>query len=244
MKAPLRVPCAQVREGRWELPAEVARYVVKVHRLREGDSLQLFDPEQSVSALAQIAHVQFPLVEVDVRELVQTEQKSLPVTLFQSLGKGDKPDQAVEDATVLGMQRVVFLESERTVVKWSGGGLRGDRLRRIAVQAARQCGRGDLPELEGPWSWEQTLDALSGSFALLCAWHETARPLLQVLEDWVPEQPLSLLVGPEGGFSEREVEEARERGCQVVSLGPLVLRTEAAATVSLGAIRAFAEARS
>lgn len=241
MKPPLRVPSFDLHEGLHRLAEETARYVAKVHRARPGDELRVFDPGARLEADGVVVEVQRESVIVRLAGLRQIEPQGMPVTLLQALGKGDKPEQVIEDATVLGAERVVLVQTERSVVRDTSSD-RARRWHRISVEAARQSGRGDLPELVGPVSLAEALDADRArdpeALRLVFAWHERTRPLLDVLPDW-GARPLSLLVGPEGGLSAREVEGAVEAGFVPVGLGPLVLRTETAATVALGVARAW-----
>lgn len=239
MKPPLRVPAQNLISGRFGLDAESSHYVCKVHRVRVGDELRLFDPESGREATGTVKSAHPNRVDLDVGELLDAPSVSLPLTLLQALGKGDKPEQSIRDATVLGASKVVLLQTERTVVK-VGKNDRSERYRKVAIEAARQSGRSDVPEIEGPVEFTWALQQSRHELKLVCAWHVAARPLLVALSDWNGKRPLALLIGPEGGLSETELEAALREGFAPVSLGPLVLRTETAATVALGVIAAHA----
>lgn len=243
-RGPLRVPVAPLRSGRLELDEGTSRYVVRVHRLGPGAPLLLFDPEAGLEATAELVSDRLPRAEIEVGEVTATAARpGWRVTLLQAIGKGDKPEQVVRDATVLGAQRVVFVETERCVARASGADRRL-RERRVAVEAARQAGRGDLPELVGPRRLAATLaDMATAEHKLVCGWASDAEPLLVALESWLPEQELVLLIGPEGGLTSGEVQAARQAGFRPVSLGAFVLRTETAATVALGIVQSYAEAQ-
>ncbi len=242
MKPTLRVPVAALRPGVLELDADTTRYVARVHRRGAGDALCLFDPEAGTQAEARIESSAGARLSCLVFEVTPAKVGSMPVTLLQALGKGDKPEQAISDATVLGAERVLLVETERSVAKLRGD-TRSERHHRVAVAAARQSGRGQLPEVVGPLGYGDALESLDATRRLVCAWHPSARPLLVALEDWDGRAPLALLIGPEGGLSGPELEAALARGFEAVSLGPWVLRTETAATVALGVVSAVAAAR-
>ncbi len=168
----------------------------------------------------------------------------MPVSLIQAVGKADKPEQVVRDATALGVQRISFVSTARSVAK-SAGPERQGRLLRVAVEAARQSLRGDLPELTTHRSLESLFEERGPSeeLRLLCAVSEQAEPLAGVVQRTWGESggaalpPLLLLIGPEGGFEPDEIEAARRVGFTAVGLGPLVLRTETAAIAALGYLR-------
>jgi 16S rRNA (uracil1498-N3)-methyltransferase len=246
----LRVPLAPLVSGQAVLDEATGRYVARVHRLRVGDSFVGFDPEAGTEASCTVENDRLPDVLVSIGEVSPTPARpSWDVTLLQAVGKGDKPDQVVRDATVLGARRVVLVHTERTVARAEGAHKR-ERERRIAVEAARQSGRGDVPEILGPLAIEDALDsaALGGAVSstatkrlgLVLCFREDSEPLLTRLTAWQAGQSLSVLVGPEGGFSSGEVEQAVAAGFLPTSLGAFVLRTETAATVALGVVQCHA----
>jgi 16S rRNA (uracil1498-N3)-methyltransferase len=234
--ATLRVPLSRLAAGERELDAEQARYVSHVHRLGAGDRLLLFDPEARLEAEAQIVAcgraVRLRLDEPRPATLVAHR----PVTVIQSLAKGTKVDDVVRDATELGATAVLVAEARRSVKR--GGDAK--RWRRVAVEAARQCGRGDVPTVEGPLALEALLGRGLGPGVLgLCLHPEGDRALGEALAA-APGAPITLLIGPEGGFCDEELAAARAAGYQLVALGPFVLRAETACAAALGAVLAQA----
>ena len=127
------------------------------------------------------------------------------------------------------------MESARTIVKLGErAGSRVARWRKIADEAARQCGRGDRLAVNDPTSLEDALDRSRDDLRLILSPRATERAgaLLRSLGD----ESVAVLVGPEGGFDDRELDRAVARGFYAVSLGSLVLRTETVAAAILGAI--------
>jgi 16S rRNA (uracil1498-N3)-methyltransferase len=233
----LRVPVHHLESGDVTLDAGASRYVARVRRLREGDRVLLFHPREGREAEATVLEIGRSGVRCRVQAV--RDATTLPgrsVTLLQGIGKGEKLDAIVRDATELGATRVVVVETRRSVVRLGDRGkARIERLRRIADQAARQCGRGDAPEVTGPLAWPEAL-RLSDSRALrLCLWERASEPAGPALSRLTPGQPLVIAVGPEGGLEEAEVETARSFGFVDVSLGPFILRTETVAAAVLGA---------
>ena len=220
------------------LDPEASRYVGRVHRAREGDTLLLFDPVTAREATATVLATTRDGVRCKVGEVRPSVLRPRrPATLVQAIGKGDKLDAIARDATELGATRIVATETARGIVKLGARAEeRMGRLRRIATEAARQCGRGDVPELIGPLPWDAALRrAVEPSGVLLCLWERATDPVGPLLRALGPEQPLVLAVGPEGGLEEAEVAAARALGYAIVSLGPFILRTETVAAAMLGA---------
>lgn len=228
--------------GLRRLEGAALRYVARVHRLGAGDSLFCFDPAAAVEGLAVLQRDAGGLL-CDVGELHPTSYRPLPVTLIQGLAKGVRPDTTLRDATALGAQRVAFIETERGVVHVPSerAESRMARWRRIAAEAARQSGRGDLPVIEGPSALETWLAKADQPHRLVLV--PGAPPLLARLARWDPREPVCVLVGPEGGFSAAEQRLAVSAGFLPASLGPTILRTELAAAAVLGALVAQAAAR-
>jgi 16S rRNA (uracil1498-N3)-methyltransferase len=169
--------------------------------------------------------------------------RALPIRLIQGLGKADKPDEVIRAATALGAAAVTLVHTERSVARVSSerSAARLERWKRIAVEAARQSGRGDVPELSGP-------AGLSDVLALVTAPHRVtlspdAPPLFQRLAAWRSHMELALLVGPEGGFDADELRAAGDAGFLPASLGATTLRTELAGVAALGALVAWSAVR-
>lgn len=240
MARSLRVPLRGLVPGEVELDAPTARYVVRVRRLSAGQRFVAFDPERAVEADAEIRRVEGPVV-CGVGAL--RPAAALPpydVTVLQCVGKADKPDRVVRDATALGARRIVFVESSRVVARL---GERSERRRSrwaaIAAQSSRQAGRGDVPAVQGPLPFDAALDAVASTRSRkLCLASAAERSLDAALAGWTADEPVVVLVGPEGGLSEAELERASGAGYLGVSLGPFVLRTETAVVAVLGAIAA------
>ncbi len=236
----VRLPWSLLVEGRMPLDRDASHYVARVRRLAEGDTLEVFDPTTRSEADAVVS-------AVDARGNVTLEvgvvraSRRLPgraVTLLQGLGKGDKLDAIVRDATELGATAIRPVLTRRSVPT-RGSDARVDRWRRVAVEAARQCGRGDVPTVDEPAPLGPALDGACDDARIVFV--PTARdPLGTHLATLAPTTSIALLVGPEGGLDDDEVEAALAAGFVPCRLGAFVLRTETMAAAALGAIAALA----
>jgi len=219
------------------LDREASRYVARVHRRRPGDRLLLFDPEARLEADATVLAVGREVQVLVAAPRPPASPGGLPVTVLQAVGKGEKVDRVVRDATALGAARVVVVQAARSVADAaSRAPRRQERWRSVAVQAARQCGRGELPALDGPWPLEEALERVAADAGPSVCLDPGGRALRLVLDAWRPPEPLVIAVGPEGGFTGEEIERLRSRGFTLARLGPFTLRTEVAAAAALGAI--------
>jgi 16S rRNA (uracil1498-N3)-methyltransferase len=233
----LRVPATDLAEGERVLPREAASYVVNVHRLAPGARFLLFDPEARVECEATLERTGRDVVARLDPPRPATNVPSFATAVVQCVGKADKLDQVVRDATELGMTELLPAISARSVARKTSEGA-VQRLRRIAVEAARQCGRGDLPRVAPPRPLPDVLDELAAEVRI--ALDPAAKtPVAELLAK--PAASYAFLIGPEGGLAPEELQLAAARGFRAARLGRFTLRTETAAAAILGALAAFAD---
>lgn len=242
MSRTIRCAVVPLREGRQTLEPEVARYLLRVHRLRQGDSFIAFDPELRLEAVATLTSDHPKVAVCDIAAPgPATLVSTLPVTLLQALGKGDKVDRVVRDATQLGAQRIVLIETERSVPQLADKHAGKERrYARIALEAARQSGRGDLPALDGPMGLTAALASVVEASIKLAFHVSGPTSLRQLLSPRASEhKSIAACIGPEGGFTDSELEALALAGFSLVHLGPFTLRTETAAIAALAAIAEY-----
>ncbi|MBE3553518.1 MAG: 16S rRNA (uracil(1498)-N(3))-methyltransferase [Thermicanus sp.] len=166
------------------------------------------------------------------------EERELPVkvTLAQGLSKGEKMDWIIQKATELGVFAILPFTSSRTIVKLDKTKEQDRILRwqRIAKEAAEQCHRTYLPQILPPVPYEKLLQMAQGyDFSFIPYEKEGSRSLLPFVEKIPVNRRILVVIGPEGGFSEEEVQRAEKEGIYPVSLGKRILRTETAAIAAL-----------
>ena len=154
------------------------------------------------------------------------------ITLFQGLPKSDKMDLIVQKCVELGVDRIVPVSTKRAVVKLDAK-KEQTRLKRwntISESAAKQSGRGVIPEVSGVMSFGKALEEAKKLDVLLIPYEraENMAKTRQVMGEIRPGQSVGIFIGPEGGFEESEVEEAVAAGAQAITLGKRILRTETA----------------
>lgn len=154
------------------------------------------------------------------------------ITLFQGLPKSDKMDLIVQKCVELGVDRIVPVSTKRAVVKLDAK-KEQTRLKRwntISESAAKQSGRGVIPEVSGVMSFGKALEEAKKLDVLLIPYEraEHMTETRRVMGEIRPGQSVGIFIGPEGGFEESEVEEAVAAGAQAITLGRRILRTETA----------------
>jgi 16S rRNA (uracil1498-N3)-methyltransferase len=229
------VPRADIRDGLVRFSPEQAHQIVRVLRLRPGDPVQVFD---GTGCELRAELVATAATETSGRVTGSTRRPSAKVrlSLAQVVPRGAHMDLIVAKATELGVTRLVLLEGAHSVRR---GAERLARWRRIAVEAAEQCGRVEVPELASLGDLDAFLAGHpSAEPLILCHDGVDATPLSALCAGLVEVAALSLLVGSEGGFDPDEVARCRAAGARPAWLGPRLLRAETAALAALAVVQA------
>ncbi|PYC23558.1 16S rRNA (uracil(1498)-N(3))-methyltransferase [Aquipseudomonas alcaligenes] len=220
---------ASLSLGQLELPEAQAHYIGRVLRHAAGDAVQLFDGSGQ-EYRGELIEVGKKAVRVELREQLAGQAESpLRIHLGQGLSRGERMDWAIQKATELGVGEITPIVSERCEVRLKDE--RADKRlahwRQVAISACEQCGRSVLPLIHPPITLAEWQAHVQAELKLVL--HPVAAPL----ESHARPQSLAFLIGPEGGLSEAEVEQARAAGFHAARLGPRVLRTETAPVVAL-----------
>ena len=213
---------------------EAAHHLGRVLRAEKGQIYELSDG--ALVRLARIESVSRDRVEFVLLEEVAAHRPSVDATLLLSIVKFDAFEWAIEKATELGVSRIVPLaasRSEKGLI--AGAAKRAERWRKILVEASQQSRRLSVPNLEAANTpAEQFRKQVVGLRILLS--ERADAPSMKVALDGSPETQVALAIGPEGGWTDGEMEAARQAGFQEASLGKLILRTETAVISALAAL--------
>ena len=220
-------PIAPVN-GRVTLSGPEAHHLLHVMRASTGDEVTLFDGHggEYQAAIKKCSRSEVLLAVGDRRAVLR--ELPMRLVLGVTLPKGDRQKWLVEKLTELGAAHLVPLITKRSVADLKGKSL--ERLERVVIEASKQCGRNTLMQIAAPRSLDDFLAAASGTRLVA---HPTGKPITGVLVPPVTEA--SIVVGPEGGLTDAEVEQATAAGWTIVGLGPSILRIETAA-VALTAV--------
>jgi 16S rRNA (uracil1498-N3)-methyltransferase len=225
--------------GRAELDGSAARHIGQVLRKRAGDSLVLFDGYGDEFA-ATILEITKTRVYVDVGQASTTLTESdLQLSLWHGLCRGSRMDNVIQKATELGVSSIQPILTERGVVKLdpSKAAKRVEHWRAVAISACEQSGRSQLPEIRTPLKLADALKQRPQEHCAILLQPNAAARLDTVVS---VGKATIVLTGPEGGFSDTEVNAATEAGFTPVALGNRIMRTETAPIVALGLIQYLA----
>ena len=246
----------RIRDGRVFFDRDESRHLVRVLRLRPGDTVLATDGaggEYTVRLETVGDEATGTVLGVGTNE----RESPIRITLLQAVPKGDKMESIVRASTELGVTRILPVLTARTIVTLDAGRWR-DRARRwqrIAKEAAKQCGRAVVPPVEAPQPLVDALDSVEKADLLLCSYEGAAagaaggqrggeaRLLGTTLASSLPPalpagSHICVLVGPEGGLAWEEVGELWRRGWTVVGMGPRILRTETAGPAIIAVLQA------
>lgn len=217
-----------------------AHHLLHVMRGKVGDEVLLVDGSGR-EFTAQVTKVSRRDVELEVLSTAEVDREpAVSITLGVALPKGDRQKWLIEKATELGVAQLVPLETERGVAQPTDKAL--DRLRRSVIEATKQCGRTRLMEISEAARWESFLQQANANALRLCAHPVQARPLLEILPESANSMAeVILAIGPEGGLTDDEFQQAIDSGWQAVSLGKRILRIETACLRLVSAVLARVE---
>jgi 16S rRNA (uracil1498-N3)-methyltransferase len=224
-----------------DLREEDQTYIRSVLRLKKNDHLVVFDG-QGHEYQAMIRQVKSNCTVVEILKKYCPQDKPIRITLFQALPKAGKLDFIIQKATELGVDRIVPFQSARSVSRLTDEKKRQkeSRWQKIAVEAARQCGRADVPMVSSCLDFKEMIGGENSRGLKIIFWEEEEKTgLRDVLRHKKSEsmEEMFVIVGPEGGFLKEEVDQAREAGFQSVSLGRQILRVETAVLAILSIIQ-------
>lgn len=217
--------------------AEETRHLTRVLRLGVGDVVEALDGAGTMLTV-RIETVGRRAAEglVLARTVSRTESP-LRLTLVQGIAKSDKMEGIIRMATELGVTAVVPIATARTVVKVEENAWRIARWQKVAQEAAKQSGRAVVPRVAPPQRLGEWLAGRESPGLLVCLWEAAMTPLIPRLPA-LPPAHAELVVGPEGGLEEAEVEALERAGAAVGHLGSRILRTETAGPVGLALLQA------
>jgi 16S rRNA (uracil1498-N3)-methyltransferase len=231
----LHLPPDRISGGRADLGPEARHYLRDVLRLAPGAPVEVFDGRGGA----------YDATFDGAETLALGPRREVPppaarVWLAFALSKGDKPELVVQKATELGVSRLLPFQARRSVVRLDAARAadRARRWRRVAEEAARQCGRSEVPEVSAPGTLDAALSAAPAGFARLLFHAGDGEELSALCAPGI--EGYLAVVGPEGGLTATEVEAAVAGGCRLATLGPRVLRAETAAIAAAALVQFLA----
>ena len=212
-----------------------AKHIQKSLRMKIGEQIELCD-QNGFDYIGNISQIS-DCVEVSIVSKQENESEpDCEVTLFQALPKGDKFELIVQKAVELGVHKIVPMLTDRCVSRpdQKSFAKKLERYNKIALEAAKQSGRGVIPVVEDMVSFDKAIEMASSCQTALFFYEKGGKSLSENLKSDV--KSVAIFIGSEGGFEEAEVEKAEKNGILTTSLGKRILRCETAPLCALSAI--------
>lgn len=229
----------QIGEEEAVIEGSIARQIGRVLRLTVGDAITLLDGVGGVYD-AKITSITADRVKARIlSRKANTNEPRVRLVLASCIPKSDRMELIVQKCTELGISEMILVQSERTITRLDASNLEKklDRWRKIAREAAEQCGRSKPPTLSGVVGFAELVKMIPEYPLTIVAWEEeSGLALRDALREHGDAESVLVLIGPEGGLTEREVEAAKSAGAVSVSLGQRLLRTDTAAIATCAAV--------
>ena len=217
---------------------EDAYHIARSLRMAEGDEIVVCDDAavEYSCTLTKIRDEECVASVLSVRN--GGGESPVKITLCMGYPKGDKLEQVIQKAVELGAYKIIPFESSRCIKRPKADREEKQiaRMQRIALEAAKQCGRSIIPSVERTVSFEKMVDSFKGRVVLFCYEGEGARSLREVVSSLSAADEIFVVIGSEGGFSKDEAALARDAGAHICNLGPRILRCETAPAYVLSAL--------
>ncbi len=229
---------SQITDNKVYITGDDVKHIARVLRLRIGDILTVCDRCKT--------DYECKIIEISadrvVADIIKSERNcaeaDLEITLYQGMPKSDKMDYIVQKCVELGVLRIVPVITKRAVSRPSDGDKKITRWQKIAVEAAKQSGRGIVPEICNMISFSEAVASVTacGDALNIMPYECESNIKLRDVLTASPQKRINIIVGPEGGFDDSEARVAREKGISTVTLGPRILRTETAPLAACTAV--------
>lgn len=234
----------QIKNNIINVTGEDVNHIANVLRMKKDDELQLCNQETGENYLATIVNISKISVECEIKEKLETSTESnVHITLFQGIPKFEKMELIIQKNTEVGVKNITPVIMERTVVKLDEkiAQKKLERWQKIAEMASKQSMRDIIPTISNIMKIKD-IDETKFDAILVAYENEDNNMLktelnkLRVSKKLNNEFNIAIVIGPEGGISEKEIENLRKKGAKFVSLGKRILRTETAGIVMAGNI--------
>ncbi|UCD55586.1 MAG: 16S rRNA (uracil(1498)-N(3))-methyltransferase [Candidatus Omnitrophota bacterium] len=223
-------PKENIKSNLIYIDGQEARHILNVMRLKENDKVIIFDGTgKEYTGFIKQARPKSVTVEIISTRVPKID--ILPaITLAQAIPKKEKMDYIVEKATELGVHSIIPLVSERAIVRFESDKAvdRLARWKKIAIEAAKQCGRTDVPEIKDIQKFYNVVDDINKfDMALMACLSEGTVALKEAVSDFKAGK-IIIFIGPEGDFTPEEILMAEDTSCKFISLGKRVLKSDTA----------------
>lgn len=223
----------QIEDNSFIITGKDANHIAAVLRSKIGDELIICDGE-GTDYYCKITDLDKKMVVAEINESYanHTEPKT-SITLYQGLPKSDKMELIIQKCVEIGLTRIVPIKTEFAVAKVEGKEeKKRERWQKIAESAAKQCGRGKIPLVDRAMTFKEAVEDSKSHKGRIIPYENESNYSIKDFARAFKGESIAVFIGPEGGFSPKEIELARQEGIVSVTLGKRILRTETAGLVT------------
>ena len=229
----------QIQENQIIILGQDVNHIKKVLRAKIGDELQICNSQNGENFLCEIDNLEEEKIICKIKEKIQEQVESnIEVTIFQGLPKADKMEYIIQKSVELGVYDITPVEMKRCVVKLNekDKSKKIERWQKISEVAAKQCGRDIIPQINNIINIKNICNLIQEYDMVLVAYENEEKNTLKEQLENIKKQNnskskvrIGIIIGPEGGLEEKDVETLKENGAKVITLGRRILRTETVA---------------
>ncbi|WP_026893687.1 16S rRNA (uracil(1498)-N(3))-methyltransferase [Clostridiisalibacter paucivorans] len=218
------------------ITGENVNHIKNVLRLKVGDEIFLCDGERNDYLVKIEAIAKDKVTGLIIDKMKSKGESDVEVILYQGMPKGSKMELIIQKATELGVSKIVPMISDRVVVKFKDHkktSKKVDRWNKIALEASKQCNRGIVPKVTSPVKFKDVLIELKDKKNIIVPYENEENISIKSVLRNISKDSVNIVIGPEGGFEESEIENFKSINAKIVSLGSRILRTETAGIVTV-----------
>ena len=232
------VKANQVKNSQIYIQGEDIKHIKNVLRKEIGNELEICDSENKKAYICKITNFNINDIECEIIKELNDQENKLNIDIYQGIPKLDKMELIIQKSVELGANAIIPLKLKRCVVKIdsSNENKKIERWQKIAESAAKQCGRNIIPEIKKVHTIQDIIDIKEKYDAIIVAYEcekeNKIKNILLELKDKLYLKSninIAVIIGPEGGLDEKEVDNLKNEGAYIVSLGERILRTETVA---------------
>lgn len=233
----------QIKGTTIEILGEDVKHITNVLRKQIGDNIEICDQDTEKSYICEIEKIGNESILTNIIEELQSYDDNIKVDIYQGLPKADKMELIIQKSVELGVNSIIPVAMKRCVVKIDSKdeSKKIARWQKIAESAAKQSGRSTIPEIKNIVNIEKIIQLIKEYDCVIVAYENEKnntikRELLEIKEKVYDKVKIAVVIGPEGGLEEKDVELLKHNGAKIVTLGHRILRTETVALNVLSVI--------
>lgn len=225
----------QIKEKQIIIIGEDVKHIKNVVRKQIGDNIEICNQESGIAYNCQIIKIEENQITNQIVNEIKSEEEHIKVDIFQGLPKADKMELIIQKSVELGANSIIPVKMERCIVKLDGKDeiKKIERWQKIAESAAKQCGRNNIPQVKHLVNIKDISSLIKEYDAIIVAYENekeiSIKSEIQNLKLLDKKLRLGIVIGPEGGLDLKEVEQMKQEGAKIVTLGTRILRTETVA---------------